>query len=102
MIDGIAEQVGQRRFQPIEDVPIDLRVFTNDFEPHFLAERTGQVAHHSRKALSAIGKGTHARAQDLEIQAVGKVGGAPIEQIQLLDPLGEEALAIANFMQQFA
>ena len=38
MVDGIAKKVRERRFQPIENIPIDLGIFTGDFELHVFSQ----------------------------------------------------------------
>jgi hypothetical protein len=94
MIHGVAQQVGKRSFQPIEDVPVHLRALSDDFEPHALAESARQIPHHPRKAAGAVGEGAHPCAKHFQIKPVRQMRRAAIEPIQLFQALGEELLAL--------
>ena len=100
VIHRVAQQVRQRAFQSLQDVAVHLGVLADDFEPHLLAQRAGQVAHHARKAADAIAEGPHARAQHFEIHALRKVGRAAVEHVQLLHPVGQKLLAFGRFAAQ--
>ena len=93
VIHGVAQQVRQRAFQPLQDVAVHLGIFADDFEPHLLAQGAGQVAHHARETANAIAEGPHARAQHFQIHALRKVRGAAVEHVQFLHAIGQKLLA---------
>ena len=102
VIHGVAEQVRDRGFEPGEDFAIHLRAFPNDFEVGLLAQRAGQVAHHARKAMYAVAKGAHPRAQHFEVKPVGEVGRPPIIQVQLQQTGVQIMLRLGDLLKQTA
>ena len=79
MIHGVAQQMGQGRLQPLENVAIDLRVLTQNLKLHFLAQRAGQITHHARKPADPIAKRAHAGAEHFQIKPMRQVSRTPIE-----------------------
>ena len=54
VVERIADQMVERRLQPIEDVAIDAGGLTGNLEPGLLPELTSQVADQAREAADAI------------------------------------------------
>src|ERR1051325_5131458 len=87
--------MSQRSFEPFEDIAVHLRAFADDFEAHCFAESIAQIADHSGETRNALTEGTHARAKDLEIETMRKMGRATVEQIEFLDSFSQELLAVS-------
>ena len=100
VIHGVAQQVSERTFQSLQDVAIHLGILADDFEPHLLADGSCQVAHHAGKAADPIAERPHPGAQHFEIHALRKVRGAAVEQVQLLQAVGQKLLAAGHFVGQ--
>ena len=73
VIDGVAEQVPERRVELDEHVAVHLRGLARDLEPHLLAERLGHVADHARKSDDAVGKRSHPAGERSLVQAMRQV-----------------------------
>ncbi len=73
VIQRIAQEVAQGGFQLLQDVPVHLRALAHDGEAHLLPQFPGQVPHHPRKGLDAVGKGPHPDPDDLVVEAVRQV-----------------------------
>ena len=87
VIDGVAQQVRQRSLQLVENVAVHLRRLSADFQTNLLVQKTGEIADHPREALHAVGEGTHAAADDLEIQPRVEILGAGRVVLELGDAL---------------
>jgi hypothetical protein len=48
VVTSIAQQVRERRFEPGQDVAVDLGALADDLEPDLLAELAGEVANRAR------------------------------------------------------
>src|SRR5581483_5203495 len=59
MVEAVADDVIQGRFQPLEYFAIYFGGGAEDFELHLLAELAGDVAHQPRECMNAISKWTH-------------------------------------------
>ena len=70
MIDGVAQQMAERRIETFEDVAIDLRRLADDLQPDLLAEAVADVAHHARQRVDPVGEGPHPHLERLVIEAV--------------------------------
>ena len=84
VVDGIAQQVGQRRFQALQHVAVDLGVLTFDVQAHLFAQRAAEVAQHAGLATQHIGEGTHARGQGQVIELLGALTTMPDEVVEQL------------------
>ena len=99
VIDGVAQQMAERRVELLENVAIDLRAFADDLEPHPLAEIARDVADHAREGADAIGEWPHADHQRLIVEAVREARGLVIGCLELVEllrqklPAGDEAAA---------
>ena len=60
MIDGIAQQMRQRRIELFENVAVDLGMLARQLQMYVLAKRAPKIAHHARIAGNAIGQRPHA------------------------------------------
>ncbi len=56
MVERIANQMVERRLEPIENVAVDARRLTDDFKLRLLAQLTRQIAHQPWESLDAIGR----------------------------------------------
>src|SRR5262245_25620251 len=99
MVDGIAQQVSQGGFEALEDIPIHLGIFTDDFQADLFAERSAEVAHHAGKTLGAVDEGAHWGREHCQGKTMGQMGGAPVVKIELFHPFGEERLAFGYFSE---
>jgi hypothetical protein len=96
MVDGVAQQVAERRLQLVEHVAIDLGVLADDLQPHALVQFLGEVAHQARQRAGAVGEGTHAAGDRLLVQAARDAAGALVIQLQFLQPLRGVALQLRH------
>ena len=96
MVEGVAQQVPERRFECRQDVAIDLGRLADDLEPRLLAERVGDVADHAWKRLHTVGERPHPAGQRLVVQAVRQVERSAIEHLELDEPLGQELMTLQN------
>ena len=76
VIDRVADQVRQRRFELLQDVAVHLGAVADDDQPRLLAERPGHVADEPREAVGAVAERAHAAGDDLAVQADVEVFGA--------------------------
>ncbi|MNF75479.1 hypothetical protein D3C87_1065270 [compost metagenome] len=60
MIDSVAQQMGERRFEFFQDIAIDLGFLAFDLQPHLLAEAAAQIADHAHLTGQHVRKGPHA------------------------------------------
>ena len=72
VIDGVAQQVIQRCFELLENVAVHVGGLAANLERHRLAKALGQIPHHAREAVQAIGEGAHAAHDGLVVEAVGE------------------------------
>ncbi len=73
MVQCIADQMVERRLEPIEDVAVDAGGLTDDLKPRLLAELTSQVTNQAWEAAHAIGQWPHPAGQDFMMQPAGNV-----------------------------
>jgi hypothetical protein len=59
VIDRVAQKMGKRRFQPFQNIAIDVGIVAPHFKLYLFSEIAGQIAHHSRKTVNAVGKRSH-------------------------------------------
>ena len=101
VIHRVAEQVRQRRFQPVKNVAVHLRILADDLEPDLFAKGVRQIAHHAREAPCSVGKRAHSCPQHFEVKPVGKMSRTAVEQIQFLQPFAEIAPGFGSAIEQF-
>ena len=87
MIDGVPQEMSERRFQLLQNLAVGLSGLPSEFQVHFLVQRACEVTHHARKFPNAIGKRPHSRIQHFVIETRGQIEKPPIEKIQLLQLL---------------
>jgi len=73
MVEGVADQVRERRLQLVEDVAVDARLLAAHLPANLLAQRAGQIANEPRKTANAFGQRPHAAGDHLVVKAVGEV-----------------------------
>ena len=61
MIDGVPHQMDERFAQPVENDTIRLHVTADNVQPNFLANRGGEISHHTGECLASFGKWPHAK-----------------------------------------
>ncbi len=71
MIDGVADQVHQRVGQCFDQVAVELGFGADQFQVHFLLQRTRNVARHLREAREHLADRLHAGAHHRRLQARG-------------------------------
>ena len=86
--------MAQRRVELFQNVAVHLRRLAGDFQVHFLAERSTEIAHHARPRLGAVCKRPHAAGQRALIQPVREIDGMTIVHLELGQPLQQELLAV--------
>ncbi len=94
VIQGVAQQVAQGGFQLLQDVPVHLGGLAHDIEPDLFPQLPGQVPHHPRKGLDAVGEGPHPDADNLVVKAVREVFRGAGEPFQPVDPAHQLLTAI--------
>jgi len=77
MVDGIPQNVVQRRFHFFKNVPIHISGLTEKFKLYSFPKFFGQVAHQSRKSLHSIGKGSHSGPDHRMVKVLRQVQEAP-------------------------
>lgn len=102
VIDGIAQQVGERRFEFFQDIPVDLGAFALDQQAHLLAQRAAQVANHPRLAAKDVGEWPHPRGQRRVVEHLGTLAALPGELVEIGDVLHQHLLAFANQLPRLA
>ena len=70
VIDGVGDQVGDGRFQPVEDVAIDARRFSQNFKPHLLAQFASGVANQAGHALNPFRERTQPAREHRSIETL--------------------------------
>ncbi|MCY1414166.1 hypothetical protein D9M71_296090 [compost metagenome] len=83
VVDGIAQQVGQRCFELFQHIAVDLGLLPFHHQPHRLAQRTAQVADHAALPGQHVGKRPHPTGQGGVIQQLRTLTGLPAELIQV-------------------
>ena len=89
MVQGIADQMVERRFESIEDVAVDAGGLTDDLEPRLLAKLTSQVTDQARKAAYTIGQWPHPAGQHFVMQPAGNVLTNTSKLLDRLDRLAQ-------------
>ncbi|MNP35810.1 hypothetical protein D3C76_1291590 [compost metagenome] len=97
MVDCIAQQMGQRRFELFQHIAVDLGLFTVYLQTHLLAQRAAQVSHHTALAGKHIGKRAHAAGQGCVVQQLRALAGLPAEFVKVGGLLLQDVL---GFHQQ--
>ncbi|MNV33560.1 hypothetical protein D3C71_1249310 [compost metagenome] len=69
MVDGVADQVHQRVGQRFDQVAVELGLCADQFQVHFLLQRTCNVARHLREAREHLADRLHAGAHHRRLQA---------------------------------
>ena len=87
VVECVADQVVERRFEPIEDVAVNAGGLTDDLKPRLLAELTSQVADQTRKPADTIGQWPHPAGQHFMMQPAGNVFADAGELLDRLDRL---------------
>ena len=106
MVQRIADQVIERRFEPVEDVAIDPGRLTHHLELRLLAKLPSDVADQAREAADAVGQGPHPAGEYLVVQPAGQVFVATREFLDRLERLAQSFHAARGLVpglgQQFA
>src|SRR5204862_1508851 len=85
VIYSVAQQMGQRSLEPLENITVDLRVFAVDVESNLFTQRARKVANHPRKTPDPFPEWPHPRPQDFQIKPLRKMGRTAVELVQFLD-----------------
>ena len=72
MVERIANQVRQRRFKLLQDVPIHRCVRAQNLETDLLLQFPGEITDQPGKAVHAVGKGLHAAGHNFVVEPVGQ------------------------------
>ena len=94
VIDGVAQQMAERRVELRQDVPVHLRRAADDLQLHLPAQGAGEIPHHARQTLHAIGKRPHAGGQRLLVEPMREMDGATVEHLELGEAQGQELLVL--------
>src|SRR4029077_1665368 len=90
VVDGIAQEMPERRVELFQYVAVDLGRSPDNLELDPLAERAAEVAHDAWIAPGAIGEWPHAAGQRLVIEPLGQQDRPVIEQFELGEPLRQK------------
>ncbi|MNP09988.1 hypothetical protein D3C76_1021180 [compost metagenome] len=94
VVDGIAQQMHQGRFEFLQHIAIDLGFLALDFQAHLLTQRAAQIAHHACLPGQHIGKWTHPAGQRSVIKQLRTLAGLPAELIELYGLLHQHMLGL--------
>ena len=97
MIEGVAQEMRQRRFQSFQDFPVHAGGLARDFKADLLVQLPCQIAHHPRESQHPVGKGAHPAGNSLAIKALGQIGRPAREEIHLFEMLGGQLAAFVGF-----
>jgi len=97
MVDGIAQQMGQGRFEFFQHITIDLGFLAFDVQMHLLAKRTPEVTNHAGLAGEYVGERAHATGQCRVVQQLGSLAGLPAKLVEVGGLLLQDLL---GFQQQ--
>jgi hypothetical protein len=84
MVKGVAQEMIERSFEALQDVPVDGRKLADDLQSGALSKSVGEIAHHAGEHLDAVRKGSHAAVQDLVVEPRGEVEEIAIEAFRFL------------------
>jgi len=93
VIQGVTQKMPKWRFKPFENVAIDLGILTDNVQPQLFAQRAGEISHHAREGLHAVGKRPHVAGQRAIVEPMREMCGAPVERVDLHQSLRQELLA---------
>ena len=96
VVQRVADQVVERRLEPVEDVAVDAGGLAGDLEPRLLAQLAGQVADQAGEAADAVGQRAHPAGQHLVVQPAGEVLALVRERLERLDRLGQGLQALGG------
>ncbi|MNS25626.1 hypothetical protein D3C72_575240 [compost metagenome] len=82
VVDRVAQQVSQRRFELFQYVAIDLGLFAFNFQAHLFAQIAPQIPDHPHLPGQHIGKGPHATGQRRVVQHLRPLAGMPGELVE--------------------
>ena len=103
VVDGIAQEMIDRSFEPLENVAVDGRGLAGDLQPRGFPERVSKVPGHAWKHRYAVREWPHPAVQNFLIQARRQAGEAAIEQLEFFQTRGHGSLnaghAIVEFIQ---
>src|SRR5207248_7380245 len=68
VVDGVADEVGQRVADRLEDRAVQLRVASLQADADLLAAHAGEIAHHAGEAVPDVADRLHARLHDALLQ----------------------------------
>ena len=97
VVDGVANEMGERCLQLLENVAVDAGVLAANFQPHLLAEGSAQVTDEPWKTADTVGERTHPADDYLVVQSAGKVfvaTGEALEFLALLRESGEHGVGL--------
>lgn len=101
VVDRVAQQVAERRFEEIEDVAIHLSRFAHQLPAHLLAKRARDVAHHARQTAGAVAERAHPALQRGIVKLLRQMRRAAVEALQIGQALGEQMLRFCGEAAQF-
>ena len=94
VIDGIANEVSERRLELSENVAIDLRRLARDLQLHPFAQGAREIAHQPRKSMHHVAKGTHPARKRFGVQPMREVHRSALEVVEIGQPVYQQTLAI--------
>ena len=97
VIDGIAQQVGQGRFEFFQHIAINLGFFALNFQANRLAQRAPQITHHALLPHQHVGKRPHATSQRGVVKQLRTLTRVPAKLIQLSGLLAEQMLRLGHY-----
>ena len=101
VVQCVAEQVAQRRFELVQNVAVHVGRLAEDFKPDLLAESAGDVAHHPLHAVRAVRERSHAAGDNLAVQPSIQIVGLPGMRLEFLDADDKIAAALRQLRQRF-
>ncbi len=71
VVDGVGDQVRDRRFQPLQNVAIDARTLAQHLKPHLLAQLARGITHQPRRSPDALGERPQTPGQNAAVKVLG-------------------------------
>ncbi len=83
MVGGVADHVGERVFDLLKDLAVELGIAAHHVELDLLIELERQLAHQPRQLLPGVGNRLHAGPHDAFLQLGGDMGQALQRRLEL-------------------
>ena len=98
VIDGIAQQMDQGRFELFQHVAVNLGFFAFDFQADLLAQGTPQITHHALLPHQDIGERPHATSQGSVVEQLRALACLPAKLVEFGGLFAEQVLGLGQHL----